>query len=137
MIDTCHSGGLDDRHLSAIYSIDVTRVANAMSSPDQGGAFVLTAATGSQSAFEKMDPWNNGAFTKAIVEGLRFFAAKQNGDVKLERLSEWVNCRVGELTGGLQTPTYAAWGNMNTSSLVLARRLSPSPPPLDVPTSCQ
>jgi uncharacterized caspase-like protein len=65
---------------------------------------VFTAATSHQLSLE--DPaWGNGAFTKAVVEGLDGKADLQKrGSITLKGLDYYVDERVKELTNGRQSP---------------------------------
>jgi hypothetical protein len=99
-IDTCHSGGITESRLSAI--ADINKVANGMSNLSNG-LVVFTASTGEQNAQEKAE-WGNGAFTKAIIEGLSGMAADQDGDVLITGLDGYVSKRVMDLTCKAQTP---------------------------------
>jgi WD40 repeat protein len=101
-VDTCHSGNLNGGRLAAI--ADINAIANNLSD-ESVGAVVFTASTGSQYAFE--DPsWGNGAFTKALVEGLHGNASDQ-GEITISTLERWVGKRVSNLTCGKQTPVCA------------------------------
>ena len=53
--------------------------------------------------------WKNGAFTKALVEGLAGKAdySKSKGIVTVNMLDLFISERVKELTSGQQTPTTA------------------------------
>jgi uncharacterized caspase-like protein len=99
-VDSCHSGnalGLKSR------SLDVNGVVNELSSAETG-AVVFAASTGRQVAFE--DPaWGNGAFTKAVVEGLGGKAdLTGSGRVTVNMLDLYISERVKALTAGQQTP---------------------------------
>jgi len=101
-VDTCHSGDLNGARLAAI--ADINAIANGLSD-ESVGAVVFTASTGSQYALE--DPaWGNGAFTKALVEGLRGNAV-DGGEITISTLEHWVSKRVKNLTCGKQTPVCA------------------------------
>ena len=70
----------------------------------QVGAFVLASSDGGQLSQER-DEWRNGAFTKAMKEGLAGEADyTKDGIVTLDELSLYVKERVKQLTGGLQLP---------------------------------
>jgi uncharacterized caspase-like protein len=61
------------------------------------------------------DPsWGNGAFTKALLEGLEGAAVygNVNGLITVKRLDLYLSDRVKELTGGKQTPTTTAPPNV-------------------------
>ena len=68
------------------------------------GVIVFTATTGKQSSLEDAQ-WGNGAFTKALVEGLNGAAdVKKQGKITVAMLDSYVAERVKELTAGKQTP---------------------------------
>ncbi len=69
------------------------------------GAAVLSSARGFDFALESPE-WGNGAFTLAVVEGLRDGRADRDrsGGVTVSELSDWLLTRVPELTGGRQIP---------------------------------
>jgi len=100
-VDTCHSGnvmggrrGLDD----------ITRVVNELASVENG-VVVFASSTGRQYSLEN-DEWQNGAFTKALVEGLGGKADYGGkGRITVNMLDLYLSERVKELTGGKQTPT--------------------------------
>jgi WD40 repeat protein len=101
-VDTCHSGnslGLAPRGL-----LDINKVINELSSA-QNGVVVFSASTGSESSYED-DEWNNGAFTKALVEGLNGEADhRDTRRITCAMLNYYIAERVKELTGGQQHPT--------------------------------
>ena len=52
--------------------------------------------------------WKNGAFTKALVEGLRGVADyAEDNQLSVSELETWTSVRVAQLTAGAQTPTLA------------------------------
>ena len=64
-IDTCHAGNVMGARGAPT---DITGVVNELASAENG-AVVFASSTGKQYSFE--DPnWGNGAFTKAVVEGI-------------------------------------------------------------------
>jgi uncharacterized caspase-like protein len=73
----------------------------------ENGAVVFASSTGRQYSFE--DPnWGNGAFTKAVVEGVEGkadYAGK--GRITINMLDLYISERVKELTKGKQTPATA------------------------------
>jgi len=84
----------------------LTRLVNELSSAENG-AVVFASSTGRQESLES-DEWKNGAFTKAIVEGLNGKAdLLQNGKITVNELETYLAERVKELTEGQQTPTVA------------------------------
>ncbi len=102
-IDTCHAGNVMGKHRGVA---DVNKVANDLSS-SENGVIVFTASTGTQLSLE--DPrWKNGAFTEALLEGLKG-RADYTKDTKIntKELDLYLSERVMELTNGRQTPTTA------------------------------
>ena len=65
--------------------------------------------TGNYSAYSQESPtWGNGAFTRAVLEGLGGAADfRRTGRVTLNMLDLYVSERVRELTDGAQTPATA------------------------------
>jgi WD40 repeat protein len=103
-IDTCHSGNvLGGRRGLAD---DLNGIINELSSAESG-AVVFAASTGNQYSLEDVK-WNNGAFTKALVEGITGRADYTGkGRITINMLDLYISERVKELTGGKQTPTTA------------------------------
>jgi hypothetical protein len=98
MVDTCHSGDVLGRK-----GLDINYVANDLSSPENG-VVVMAASTGNQASQERMD-WGNGAFTKAILEGVDGRADTRGaGKITYKMLDLYVSGRVEDLTRGKQTP---------------------------------
>ncbi len=101
-VDTCHSGNVLGTGLRALPN-DTTAIVNELSSAENG-VIVFTATTGRQYAQES-ETWGNGAFTKALVEGLRGKAdMAQSGRVTHKMLDLYVSERVKGLTDGAQSP---------------------------------
>jgi WD40 repeat protein len=102
-VDTCHSGnslGLAGRR----GSLDINIVINELSSAENG-VVVFSASTGSESSYERAE-WNNGAFTKSLVEGLNGAASiGDTGRITYAMLNVYISERVKELTKGQQHPT--------------------------------
>ena len=71
------------------------------------GVVVFAASTSGQVSQESVR-WNNGAFTKAAVEGIQGRAhAGKAGDITVSSLENYISERVRELTNNEQTPTTA------------------------------
>jgi hypothetical protein len=102
-VDTCHSGnalGLGTRK----GNLDINGVVNELSSV-KTGAVVFSASTSSESSYERAE-WNNGAFTKALVEGINGEAdLLHNGVITYTILHVYISERVKALTNGEQHPT--------------------------------
>ncbi|MGQ0677774.1 MAG: caspase family protein, partial [Rhodospirillales bacterium] len=102
-IDTCHAGNVLGK---LPLRRDVNRLVNELASAESG-VVVFAASTGQQLSAE--DPsWGNGAFTKALLEGLAGKADySRRGVVTINALDLYIAERVAELTRGRQTPTTA------------------------------
>jgi len=102
-VDTCHSGNALGTAKTRGLNNDVNAFVNDLSSAEND-VVVFTASTGRQSSLE--DPaWGNGAFTKAVVEGISGSADFQkSGQITLKGLDFYVSGRVKDLTGGRQSP---------------------------------
>ena len=101
-MDACHSGNVLGNNLRRAVPINqaIIELTGA-----ENGAVIFTSSTGRQFSLENPE-WNNGAFTKAIVEGLDgkadLFGRKT---VTVKSLDSYVANRVKELTKGQQAPT--------------------------------
>ena len=103
--DTCYSGAILSGRATSTQP-DVDKFANQLKAAENG-IVVFTSSTGNELSQEK-EEWNNGAFTKAVVEGLRGAAARrQNPVIMISDLNGYVSQRVRELTGGNQKPMMA------------------------------
>jgi hypothetical protein len=101
-MDACHSGSVfgNNQRRAAVFDDVVNELASA-----ENGAVVFTSSTGRQFSLENSE-WNNGAFTKALVEGLEGKADMFNRKtVTVKSLDLYVANRVKELTAGQQAPT--------------------------------
>ena len=104
-VDTCHAGNAIGRGMG--FSRDMTRISNQLASPENG-VIVFASSTGRQESQENIE-WGNGAFTKAVVSGLRGGADfLKRGRVTFQALSLFVSNEVDSLTGGEQTPVLIA-----------------------------
>lgn len=101
MLDTCHSGDVLGRK-----GLDTTHIANEFHSPEYG-VVVMAASTGAQESLES-DAWGNGAFTKAVLEGVAGQADyEKDGTITYKMLDLYVSRRVKDLAkqvGRVQTP---------------------------------
>ena len=116
-IDTCHAGNVMGARAVAP---DITGVVNELTSAENG-AVVFASSTGKQYSFE--DPnWGNGAFTKAVVEGINGkadYAGK--GRITINMLDLYISERVKDLTKGKQTPATAKPQTIPDFPLVLKK----------------
>jgi WD40 repeat protein len=100
-IDTCHSGNVMGTRRG---QTDITAVVNELSSAENG-AVVFASSTGNQYSLEDTS-WGNGAFTKALVEGINGKADYTGkGTISVNMLDLYLSERVKDLTKGKQTPT--------------------------------
>jgi WD40 repeat protein len=100
-VDTCHSGNVMGGRRGVS---DVTDIVNELASAENG-TVVFASSTGRQYSLED-EKWGNGAFTKALVEGLDGKADYTGkGKITVNMLDVYLSERVKELTGGKQTPT--------------------------------
>jgi uncharacterized caspase-like protein len=103
--DTCYSGAILSGKAPNTQA-DVDKFANELKAAENG-IVVFTSSTGNELSKEK-EEWNNGAFTKAVVEGLRGAAARpQNPVIMISDLNGYVSSPVKELTNGNQKPMMA------------------------------
>ena len=100
-VDTCHAGGAVGTFRAA--SRDLGRLANDLAS-SENGVIVFASSTGRQLS-EENDAWGNGAFTRAVIDGLNGQADFRNsGVITYKALDFYVSERVHQLTEGRQTP---------------------------------
>jgi len=110
LLDSCHSGNVFPEWRTRGAS-DPQQWARELSGTESG-VTVFAASTGRQASKESA-AWNNGAFSKALVEGLRGRAAFYSGrPVTVNMLEVYVSERVKQLTHGSQTPTVAKPANI-------------------------
>jgi hypothetical protein len=116
-IDTCHAGNVMGARAVAP---DITGVVNELASAENG-AVVFASSTGRQYSFEDSN-WGNGAFTKAVVEGINGKADYTGkGKITINMLDLYISERVKELTGGKQTPATAKPQTIPDFPLVLRK----------------
>jgi hypothetical protein len=103
-LDTCHAGNVLGGTRRA--ALDITGVINELASAESG-VVVFAASAGQQYSLEN-DKWGNGAFTKALVEGLSGKADyTKTGRITVTTLDLYLAERVKELTQGQQKPVTA------------------------------
>ncbi len=102
-VDSCHAGDVMGDRRRGI-ATDIDKIVNDLVAAENG-IVVFASSTGSQYSLEN-DKWQNGAFTKALVEGLSGKAAyTDKGFITINMLDLYLAERVKELTEGKQTPT--------------------------------
>ncbi|MES2945896.1 MAG: hypothetical protein V4772_23765, partial [Pseudomonadota bacterium] len=121
-LDTCYSGNVlgSSGTLSRSMNNDVMGVINELSSASSG-VVVFSSSTGRQLSYENA-VWGNGAFTKAVVEGLGGKANYQNtGRITHKMLDLYISERVKQLTGGKQSPVTQAPGGVADFPLAVVK----------------
>jgi WD40 repeat protein len=99
-VDTCRSGAV----LGKRGIIDINGIANKLNRETSGVA-VFTASMGNESA-EESSTWGNGAFTRALLDGLSGKADFDgSGEISFSMLDRFLTRRVREMTSNRQTPT--------------------------------
>jgi WD40 repeat protein len=116
-IDTCHAGNVMGARGAPA---DIMGIVNELASAENG-AVVFASSTGKQYSFEDSN-WGNGAFTKAVVEGINGKADySSKGKITINMLDLYISERVKELTGGKQTPATAKPQTIPDFPLVLKK----------------
>lgn len=101
-IDTCFSGNLLEEKADDS-TPDIDHFANELADIESG-VIVFASSTGRQLSNEDPD-WGNGAFTKALIEGIEGQADyTKDWYVYITELEKWVEKRVKDLTNSEQTP---------------------------------
>jgi WD40 repeat protein len=117
-IDTCHSGNVMGSRRGA--KADLDKIAMDLASAENG-VIVFASSTGSQYSLEDSS-WNNGAFTKALVEG---FTGKadytKDKKITINELDLYLSERVKKLTNNRQTPTTSKPKTIQDFPVVAAR----------------
>ena len=104
-IDTCRSGGAMGKK-----QVDIRQALGELAQSSKSSV-VFASSSNEQVSLEE-ESWNNGAFTKALLEGLNGSAASTNGEITVYSLSLYISRRVKELTNDKQTPTIAIPSSM-------------------------
>ena len=105
-LDTCHSGqlSLGRRQIDALP--DITKFANELADADTG-VIVFASSTGREISRE-LDQFQHGAFTYALLEGIRGQADYiQDSFIEISELETYLAARVKALTEGKQKPATA------------------------------
>jgi uncharacterized caspase-like protein len=106
MLDTCRAGAASDTSAFAPSPVDMNRAPSELGDKTLG-VLIYASAQGRQVSLEYPE-WGNGAFTKAMIEGLGGAADPwKRGYVDSEALSLYVRNRVTDLAkekGYLQEP---------------------------------
>lgn len=98
-LDTCHAGSAAKRP-----PVDINVLVNTVTSAENGGIVVFASSTGREVSIERSD-LGNGAFTKALVEGIeQGKAAFLGGLVTTSSLDLFVESEVKLFTNNTQNP---------------------------------
>ena len=131
-LDACHSGNVlgNSQQRAAM----LTQAINELTSADNG-AIVFSSSTGRQFSLENPE-WKNGAFTKALVEGLNGKADLINSKIISARsLDLYISKRVKELTDGQQSPTITIPESVPDFPLAVVTAQASLPSPENRPSS--
>ncbi len=114
-VDACHSGNIfGGRRAAPNIDMLVHEIASV-----ESGAVVFTSSTGRQYSLED-ERWGNGAFTKALLEGLQGKADLfGKGTITVKTLDAYITDRVKTLTQGQQAPTCIIPQSMPDFSLAI------------------
>ena len=103
MLDTSPSAVTQTEALRGPGPVDINRLVNELGDKSLG-VFLYASALGRQFSYASKD-WGNGAFTKAMIEGLAGQADRDNvGYVDTEELALFVRRRVLSMTKQQQEP---------------------------------
>lgn len=116
-VDACHSGnlmGAGGNYINGLINLLTSTVRGA-------GAITFTSSTGKEFSLE--DPsWGNGAFTKALIEGLNGAASvDEEKEITYTSLSLYISRRVKKITGDKQHPTLVPTPNTPDFPIALAK----------------
>jgi uncharacterized caspase-like protein len=101
MLDACRSGAGTDT--AGASPVDMNRAPNELGDKSKG-VLLYASASGSQYSYERTE-WGNGAFTRAMLDGLAGAAdVDKNGVVETDELDFYVRRRVMAMTKGQQEP---------------------------------
>lgn len=93
-MDACHSGSM--------YGVKGTTETFSLADPDVIGFYSSTEAQKSNES----EQWENGIFTKALLEGIKGAAVDENGNITLDALELYIRNEVRSATNGRQMPIF-------------------------------
>lgn len=124
-LDACHSGAIAGAG-GRRGGLDINSVVNGFAQAERG-VVMFTASTGKQVSQEN-PAWGNGAFTKAVVEGLGLPGQPAKADllgtgaITTSALDAYVRERVKSLTGGTQSPVMIRPATVPDFDFAIARQ---------------
>jgi len=102
LLDACHAGSLGGDRRRSLESLTDDLIRDLLT--DDYGVIVMAASMGRERSAE-VSTWGHGAFTKALIEGLKGKADfNEDKTIYLNELDLYVTDRVKELTDGRQHP---------------------------------
>ncbi len=112
IVDTCNAGNiLDDRMVRFRGSSrEPKALLNTLSAAPSDGKIALLAAAGAHEPSMEGRQWENGAFTRALIEAIGGRAAPKSGELSVRALAAYTSKRVRELTCGSQRPVFVCLG---------------------------
>lgn len=130
-VDTCYAS----RAIGRLEARGTTRLVNGLAQSELG-VIVFSGSAARQESLES-NAWGNGAFTKALLDGLKGLAdASRLGFVTHVGLDGYVTQAVRDLTAGRQTPMTAAPAGISDypiAKVTTAAATDPSPPRVPTP----
>ena len=116
-LDACNSASVRGRG-GIRGGIDLARIRKEFEAAGEGSV-VFAAASGRQGAQES-EEWGNGAFTKALLEGMGARGdPHRTGRITVSMLNTYITERVKELTRGAQTPIFKSQDDLADFPLAL------------------
>ncbi|MBP7780768.1 MAG: WG repeat-containing protein [Paludibacteraceae bacterium] len=109
-MDACHSG--------AMYGQKSAAESYTLAEP---GAIGFYSSTESQKSNES-EKWENGIFTKALIDGLKGQAADADGNITLDGLQRYIRETVRKATNGAQMPIFE---NQQGNYILFGKRAQP------------
>jgi WD40 repeat protein len=104
MLDTCHSAGVEGK-IDKKDGYGRFLVATSLARFNNESPVITFASCGKGELSQESTAWDNGAFTKALVEGLTGKAdTNQDGIVTISELSQYLDQRVSSMTKQAQNP---------------------------------
>jgi uncharacterized caspase-like protein len=119
-LDACHAAGVSTGEKTR-GDVDVNGLINEIAS-SENGVVVFGASQGRELSLEN-PAWGNGAFTKAVVEGIRDGKAAllNKKAITLSELDAYITDRVKELTDGRQHPVMQKPGTIANFPIAVAK----------------
>lgn len=101
-LDSCHAGGISEAYRERAAPALATALAELQA---MGPGVAIFASSMARQTSKESATWQNGVFTKAVVEGLQGAALRDpSGIIRVLDLATYVADRVKQLTNGEQAP---------------------------------